>query len=215
MDQEVPHGQQPVMSQLEPHAFEFGSSLSSVGSLEKCKSRHIKQKWICQMSSFKRDPGKEGLLMEGKGKGRIHPKGVSLLHSALRGPGLCTSRGGVGLWKPTDCKRAQGTIFRVQGACLPVSFLHSDFLSPAGGKARLMRRSDCTQTRPASRRWQNTSSGSLELRTSGSLVGFFSGPGKTQTQPRGCARCVNTAEVCQEGAAGVPGIRRSQSLCAL
>lgn len=204
------------MSQLEPHAFEFGSSLSSVGSLEKCKSRHIKQKWICQMSSFKRDPGKDGAINGRKGQRTGSTQRGCLfltLHCGVLG--LCTSRGGVGLWKPTDCKRAEGTIFRVQGACLPVSFLYSDFLSPAGGKARLMRRSDYTQTRPASHRWQTTSSGSLELRTSGSLVGFFSGPGKTQTQPRGCARCVNTAEVCREGVAGVPGIRCSQPLCAL
>ena len=103
---------------------------------------------------------------------------------------------------------AGGTVFKVQGACLPVGFLCSDFLSPAGEKARLMRRSDHPQTRPAFHRRQTTSSGSLELRTSGSSVGFFSGPGKTQTQPRGCARCVNTAEVCQEGVAGgAPGIR--------
>ena len=103
---------------------------------------------------------------------------------------------------------AGGTAFKVQGACLPVGFLSSDFLSPAGEKARLMRRSDHPQTRPAFHRRQTTSSGSLELRTSGSSVGFFSGPGKTQTQPRGCARCVNTAEVCQEGVAGgAPGIR--------
>lgn len=153
--------------------------------------------------------------MEGTGKGQDPPQGgvSSSLHCRVLG--LRPSQGGVGLWKPTDCKRAEGTIFRVQGVCLAVSFLQSHFLSPAGGKARLIRRSDYTQTRPASHRWQTTSSGSLELRTSGSLVGFFSGPGKTQTWPRGCAHCVNTAEVCQEGVAGAPGTRCSQSLCVL
>lgn len=165
------------------------------------------------MPSSKRNPWERGAISGRKGqRAESTPRGRLFLTLHCGVPGLRTSRGDVGLWKPTDCPRAEGTVFRVQGACLPVSFLYSDFLSPAGGKARLMRRSDYPQTRPASHRRQTTSPGSPELRTSGSLVGFFSGPGETQTQPRGCARRVNAAEVCQEGVAGGRGRLGSDAL---
>lgn len=168
------------------------------------------------MPSSKRNPWERGAISGRKGqRAESTPRGRLFLTLHCGVLGLRTSRGDVGLWKPTDCPRAEGTVLRVQGACLPVSFLYSDFLSPAGGKARLMRRSDYPQTRPASHRRQTTSPGSLELRTSGSLVGFFSGPGETQTQPRGCARCVNAAEVCQERVAGAWDPMLSVALCAL
>ena len=111
------------------------------------------------MPSSKRNPGKEGAASGGKGKGQSPPQGAPLPHSALRGPGASHKPRRRGAVEAHGLHEAGGTVFKVQGACLPVGFLCSDFLSPAGEKARLMRRSDHPQTRPAFHRRQTTSLG--------------------------------------------------------
>ena len=93
---------------------------------------NIKQKRICLVPSSKRNPGKEGAASGGKGKGQSPPQGASLPHSALRVPGLRTSRGDAGLWKPTDCTRPGEPLSGRTGcrvhACLSVSSIPISYL---------------------------------------------------------------------------------------
>lgn len=101
--------------------------------------------------------------------------GASPAHmgGGVLGPRTCLGRGGGGFPRPR-MKGGPETIPAVRDrdrAC--DSPLRCGFLSPVGGKARLVGRPDPTPAQPGSPRWQSTSSGSLELCTSGGLVGFF------------------------------------------
>lgn len=135
MDQEVPHGQQPVIPPLESHAFELGSGLPSVGSLEKNKSRHIKQKWVCQVPSFKRDSGKGGTPRNGRKGQRTGPtQGACLsLPRGLRGPEAShVPRRGLGGQSP-QIVRGQRKPFSGCGvrACASVSSTSASYLPQA------------------------------------------------------------------------------------